>query len=69
TTHIDDEESYNIWQSLIGNQVIKLSTNFWTMGEYGVCGPCTEVYYNVNNSNLHEAQLFIENSSFNMIEI
>jgi alanyl-tRNA synthetase len=70
TTHTDDDESFGIWQELLGNQVIRLQTNFWSMGEYGVCGPCTELYYNVHNlTNLNEIAMLIQNSSPNMIEI
>lgn len=70
TTHINDDESFKIWTNLLGNKVIRLESNFWAMGEYGVCGPCTEVYYNVKNlTNLNEIKSLIENSSQNMIEI
>ncbi len=45
-----DEESYNIWAKDIGinpNQIHKLGAadNFWSMGDTGPCGPCSEIYY------------------------
>ncbi|MCX8058311.1 MAG: alanine--tRNA ligase [Spirochaetes bacterium] len=51
----DDEESYNIWKDVIGiepSRIYKLGDiekgdeeNFWSMGDTGPCGPCTEIYY------------------------
>ena len=46
----NDEEAYDIWNKKIGlaaNRIIKLGEkdNFWTMGDTGPCGPCSEIYY------------------------
>jgi len=51
----DDEEAYNIWLNNTGverNRIIRLGNieegdeeNFWSMGETGPCGPCSEIYY------------------------
>ena len=51
----DDEEAYHIWSKMIGvdeNRIIRLGNieegdeeNFWSMGEVGPCGPCSEIYY------------------------
>ncbi len=46
----DDEESYRIWRESVGiseEKIVKLSEkdNFWSMGEVGPCGPCSEIYY------------------------
>ncbi len=45
----DDQESYDIWHNVIGipeSRIIRLgeADNFWTMGDTGPCGPCTEIY-------------------------
>ncbi len=52
----DDEESYDIWKNIIKlpeEKIIRLGDiekgdeeNFWSMGETGPCGPCTEIYFN-----------------------
>jgi len=46
----EDEEAYNIWKEHIGlpeERIHKLGAedNFWSMGDTGPCGPCSEIYY------------------------
>jgi alanyl-tRNA synthetase len=46
----DDEEAFNLWKKISGlpeNKIYKISTNdnFWSMGELGPCGPCSEIFY------------------------
>jgi len=50
TVHHSDKESENIWIKKIGvpnERVIQCgdNDNFWSMGETGPCGPCTEIFY------------------------
>ena len=50
TVYHEDTESYNIWQKLTGfgsEKIIKIATNdnFWSMGETGPCGPCSEIFF------------------------
>ena len=50
TVHEDDDESEEIWIKKVGvdpSRVSKLDDeeNFWTMGDTGPCGPCSEIYY------------------------
>ena len=50
TVHKDDDESEQIWIENIGidpNRISRLDDdeNFWTMGDTGPCGPCSEIYY------------------------
>ncbi|MCQ2562495.1 MAG: alanine--tRNA ligase, partial [Alphaproteobacteria bacterium] len=46
TTHISDEESTKIWKKLTGKDAIRLDKdNWWSAGETGPCGPCTEMHY------------------------
>lgn len=50
TVHHDDQESYEIWRDIIGvdeSRIIKCGDedNFWSMGDTGPCGPCTEIFY------------------------
>jgi alanyl-tRNA synthetase len=50
TVFHEDNEALNFWKKVAGlsdNRIIKISTsdNFWSMGETGPCGPCSEIFY------------------------
>jgi len=50
TVFNEDEEAFNLWKKITGlgeDKIIKISTsdNFWSMGETGPCGPCSEIFY------------------------
>ncbi len=48
TVHPTDGESRALWTRKIGipaARVVDHETNFWTMGDTGPCGPCTELFY------------------------
>ena len=50
TVHESDDESEQIWIEKVGidpSRVSKLDDddNFWTMGDTGPCGPCSEIFY------------------------
>ncbi|MGE6811523.1 MULTISPECIES: alanine--tRNA ligase [unclassified Pseudoalteromonas] len=50
TIYHDDEEAFNYWSNDIGlpaDRIIKIATadNFWSMGDTGPCGPCSEIFY------------------------
>jgi alanyl-tRNA synthetase len=45
----DDDEAYDIWKNRIGvpeNRIVRLGEedNFWSMGDTGPCGPCSEIH-------------------------
>ena len=46
----EDDEAAEIWSSIIGidpERIVRLDEedNFWSMGDTGPCGPCSEIYY------------------------
>ena len=49
TVHINDKESERIWLEKIGISKDRISRldedNFWSMGDTGPCGPCSEIFY------------------------
>ena len=50
TVYHDDEEAFNFWKKIAGfsdDRIIKIATadNFWSMGDTGPCGPCSEIFY------------------------
>ncbi|TDJ36430.1 MAG: alanine--tRNA ligase [Gammaproteobacteria bacterium] len=50
TVHPDDEESRALWVDGVGvdpKRVTSLEENFWSMGDTGPCGPCTEIFFDL----------------------
>ncbi len=50
TVHSSDEEAAAIWRKVSGfadSRIIRIPTddNFWSAGDTGPCGPCTEIFY------------------------
>jgi alanyl-tRNA synthetase len=57
TVYADDDEAYQIWTQEMGvpaERMVRIgdnkgekyaSDNFWSMGDTGPCGPCTEIFY------------------------
>lgn len=50
TVYDQDDEAFDLWKKITGlseDKIIKISTsdNFWSMGETGPCGPCSEIFY------------------------
>ena len=49
TVYRDDDEAFRIWNEKIGipaNKIVRLGEkdNFWSMGDTGPCGPCSEIH-------------------------
>ncbi|RJO68063.1 MAG: alanine--tRNA ligase [Myxococcales bacterium] len=49
TVYKDDDEAYQIWTREIGapaDRVVRMDekSNFWSMGDVGPCGPCSEIH-------------------------
>jgi alanyl-tRNA synthetase len=50
TVYHEDDEAFNFWKKIAGfsdDRIIRIATsdNFWSMGETGPCGPCSEIFY------------------------
>ena len=50
TIYHDDENAYSAWKKVSGlhdDKIIRIGTNdnFWSMGDTGPCGPCSEIFY------------------------
>ena len=50
TVFHEDDEAFNYWKKIAGfsdDKIIRIATsdNFWSMGETGPCGPCSEIFY------------------------
>ncbi len=52
TVYTDDDEAFSIWETEIGlpeDRIFRLGKedNYWSMGETGPCGPCSELHYDL----------------------
>ncbi|MGQ0534236.1 MAG: alanine--tRNA ligase, partial [Caulobacteraceae bacterium] len=50
TVYHDDDEAAGLWKKIAGlsdDKIIRIATsdNFWSMGDTGPCGPCSEIFY------------------------
>lgn len=62
TTHETDEESTEIWRKVAGKEAIRLGDkdNWWSAGDTGPCGPCTEIFYDFGADIENEDDRWVE---------
>ncbi|WP_321502627.1 alanine--tRNA ligase [Breoghania sp.] len=50
TVYSEDDQAFDLWKKIAGlseDKIIRIPTsdNFWTMGDTGPCGPCSEIFF------------------------
>ncbi|MEE8352294.1 MAG: alanine--tRNA ligase, partial [Rhodospirillales bacterium] len=50
TVYADDDQAFDLWKKIAGlpeERILRIPTsdNFWSMGDTGPCGPCSEIFY------------------------
>ena len=50
TVYHEDEQAFDLWKKIAGlpdERIIRIATsdNFWSMGDVGPCGPCSEIFF------------------------
>ena len=62
TTHVSDDESTDIWRRVAGKDAIRLGDkdNWWSAGDTGPCGPCTEIFYDFGDDIENEDDRWVE---------
>lgn len=79
TYYYKDLETFYIWSKIINkNRLIPIydnnniqynSDNFWKMGETGLCGPCTEIFYDQGKNIIGNLPGSIEKNGERYVEI
>lgn len=62
TTYETDEESTEIWRKVSGKEAIRKDDkeNWWSAGDTGPCGPCTEIFYDFGAGIENEDDRWVE---------
>lgn len=55
TVYAEDDEAFALWQKIARlpeEKIIRIATsdNFWSMGDTGPCGPCSEIFFDHGES-------------------
>ena len=50
TVYVDDDDAFELWKKIAGlpeDRILRIagSDNFWSMGDTGPCGPCSEIFF------------------------
>jgi alanyl-tRNA synthetase len=50
TIYHNDEEAFSLWKKIAGlsdDRILRINSNdnFWSMGDSGPCGPCSEIFF------------------------
>lgn len=72
TIHETDDEAYELWQEHIDASRIKRfgdKDNFWSMGDTGACGPCSEIFYDQGEENFNTDEDYLGGEGDRFLEI
>ncbi len=72
TIHDSDDEANEIWKKYIDPSRIKRfgdKDNFWSMGETGACGPCSEIFYDQGVENFNTSEDYLGGEGDRFLEI
>ena len=59
TIHDTDDEAYELWKNHIStDRILRFGDkdNFWSMGDTGACGPCSEIFYDQGEENFNGSE-------------
>ena len=72
TIHESDDEAFELWQKHIDASRIKRfgdKDNFWSMGDTGPCGPCSEIFYDQGSENFSSSEDYLGGEGDRFLEI
>lgn len=72
TIHNSDDEAFELWKEHISEDRIKRfgdKDNFWSMGDTGPCGPCSEIFYDQGEENFNSDEDYLGGEGDRFLEI
>ncbi len=72
TVHESDDEAEEIWKKHISaDRIMRLGDkdNFWSMGDTGPCGPCSEIFYDQGEENFNGKEDYMGGEGDRFLEI
>jgi len=72
TIHDSDDEAEILWQKHISkDRILRLgdADNFWSMGDTGACGPCSEIFYDQGAENFSGEEDYLGGEGDRFLEI
>ncbi len=72
TVYENDDEAYELWQKYISADHIKKlgdKDNFWSMGDTGACGPCSEIFFDQGAKLFDTAEDYLGGDGDRFLEI
>lgn len=72
TVHTSDDEAFEIWTKHIdSSRILRFGDkdNFWSMGDTGACGPCSEIFYDQGEENFNSSEDYMGGDGDRFLEI
>ena len=72
TVHESDDEAEQLWQKHVPLDRIKRlgdADNFWSMGDTGACGPCSEIFYDQGAEHFSSEEDYLGGEGDRFLEI
>ena len=72
TVHDSDDEAEEMWKKHISaDRIMRLgdADNFWSMGDTGACGPCSEIFYDQGAENFSGSEDYMGGEGDRFLEI
>jgi len=75
TVYLDDDEAFRLWADEVGVPATRIfrygkKDNFWSMGDTGPCGPCSEIHFDLGEDiEAGEPFRLIEKGSDRFVEL
>ena len=72
TVHNNDDEAFDIWSKYINpSRIMRFGDkdNFWSMGDTGACGPCSEIFYDQGEENFNDEEDYMGGDGDRFLEI